>query len=186
MVLPCAIVAVWLSRRYWYCNIVHRVLLTHNGHLNLTQVYHKYPSTSYTASPKKKATMKPAPADDTNIIATIHHIIVMYLFSDNWLSPKIHIPRAIEVSWLPSTSYSHMSPWISNTASKSYNLHRSTLSFSVATCAPGDPSLVLGSNSSNFLDSNTTYNCMYSVSVTNLLLMAKAMLQFPQCFVKYN
>ena len=122
--------------------------------------------------------MKPAPDDGTNIIAILHNTIVMYLFSVNWLSANIHFPRNMEVPWPPSAkAYINMSPWISNAASKPYNLHTSTSSFSVATCAPDDPWLVLGSNSCNYLDSN---NDLYSVSVTNLLLMAKAILQFSQ------
>ena len=117
--------------------------------------------------------MDPATTMDSTVLL---NFIAVHFILRRWRSYIVLFFGTIKQSWPPiATPYSHVSPWILNTASKSHNLHRSKSSFSVATCAPGDPSLLLGSNDS--MDGNTTYNGPYFVSVTNLLLMVKATLQ---------
>ena len=123
------------------------------GHLIVTSPY----SATFNTAPRDPAT--------TMYITLLLNVIAVYFILRRWRSYTDHLLENIKPPWPPSASYSNMSPWISNTASKLYNIHRSTISFSVATCVPGDPSLVLGSNSSSYLDSNTPYNDPYYYEV---------------------
>ena len=119
-----------------------------------------------------------------NITTLFLNINTMYFIQQRWRSSTDHLLGNIKPPWPPSASYSHTSPWMSNTASKPYYVHRLTPATSrtinVSTCVPAvRTTLVLGSNSSNSLDSNTTYNDLYSVSVANLYSWSRPHYNYP-------